>query len=461
MMGGLGGAVAMASCFLPEATIVDKPVTQEGGADVFAPGDGGDVGDVGPQPDSGGADVTSTSDAGPPPPPSAATSSLITGDSQVPDRATGTAGQRHLIYANGYWWMLTVQPGNGGQGALSYFDAPDPGNQAAVWTYRGAAFQFNWGDNTNNSLPVNGRVFGVDTRTYGSTDVLHIGLSNYESSPFPLAHTRCTVSGATLNCASPTTATASSAKPLGISTGPTTIITTSGTVADFGDSTAPTNTFSAAIVSPNTETGGAFTFGSGAAYNLNSAGLNQIDNRSTMALTQGSFQFWLGKGNTGTTLFIAPQNGATWKTGTVVATAGAGVARTFASCAQGAVGRVLDWTDNNGFVLSTVDNTGTLTPASAPQALQAVTGLVLACGPNRVHAFASTQTGTSIQGASFDPQRGWSAWTNIVSQSGNTIQSLTGFDRVAGKSKDEVGLAWTEFFGTPQIHSVIVHVTDQ
>jgi hypothetical protein len=379
---------------------------------------------------------------------------------------TGNPGQRHLVHLPGAWWLL--RPVNGGLWILGTADTA-PGSS---WTNVA-----NFGFNIGTSGSMDGRSFGVDIQHFTGQSALHLSLSTATASQ-PLAHSRMLVPDSGSPLFGSIEPLNGSWLPVGAGDGAITSIgqDSKHTIADFdGLSAIPCAT--CAFVSPNGESGsGSWSFSATTTATSLGPTAARVWMRSAMALSKSAYVVWRTQG----TLYLARQAEVfPWGPAHSIATS-TGVsdaARSFATCAQLPYrGLVLSWTGSAFMFQSVADDLGgTVLPQSAPKIPPQgpPREMVLACGPNRVHAFAifgaTPGTSDAILGASWDSNLGWSPWVTVVA--GNTTGMvrcfLTGFDRVAGASGDEVGIAWSEVSNctTPSaeptnIYAAFVKVTD-
>jgi hypothetical protein len=195
--------------------------------------------------------------------------------------------------------------------------------------------------------------------------------------------------------------------------------------------------------------------------------------RSAMALSQSAYLVWRAQGN----LYLARQAGGFSAKSIGTSSGLSDDARSFATCAQlPSRGYILSWTGAAFVFQSVADDTGgTVATQTPPPLLSGVAPreLFLACGPNRVHAFAifgQASPSNPLLGASWDPKLGWSSWANVVLPNTTNLLRcfLTGFDRVAGAIGDQVGIAWSEVTAcsfpysadTTSTYAAFVKVTD-
>jgi hypothetical protein len=432
------GFALAASCILPAATLVET-------------GGNGGTGGSGTASTSGTGGTTGVA------PPKPANQLKVPIDTPPPSvvAPSGNPGQRHLIHTPGRWWVFYLDLGL--VKARSTGDAVPGALWAGVQT-----FPFDSGVLGS----IDGRGLGVDALDTGSEVVVHFSLSSANTAT-PISHTRGTISSSGLLVAPVPQATfGPNDSPSHAGDGTVTSIGSDGTVADF--TSAPNKLCDAcAIVFPTVDTGQAsWTSGAAAAAKLDKlTSFDPIWMRSTMALQSSNYTFWRQKG----TIYMAGQaSGTPWGTGEPQSVAGPGDdTRTFATCVQPqSLGRVLHW-DSAGFTYLTVKDDGNPIPESPPPMLEDLRELFVSCGPHRVHAFAIAGSGSNtIQGASWDTSRGWSGWAPVVDGAAAKVSRcfLTGFDRVAGPNKDEVGLAWSEgscgVAGPTSLFAAFVKVVD-
>jgi hypothetical protein len=355
--------------------------------------------------------------------------------------ATGTPGERHIIFAAGAWWVFFV-----GANQLLGNKGIDSGG-AVAWVGSTAVFPYAFA----GTPALDGRGFGVDTRATPGGDVIHISLSGGGVTA-PLAHARALINAMGQANFSVAPATSSAAvTPWTNPDGTVTVVGSSGEpVVDFSSATGGSPV--TANVAANTESGAAsWTFGAGNTSALGGPSV-PVTTRAALSLASSDVLLWRASGN----IYMAESGGTGWiQTGTL--TVGVQLAddtRTFAACVQpSGVAGLLHWT-GSAFTFLSLMSGNSRGQRGAPAILGgpggwAPTEMVLACG-KRVHAFAIPADGTNvIWGATWDPiSDSWTSWAPVVDASmltaGKKRCYLTGFDRVAGIDGMTVGLMWTE-----------------
>jgi hypothetical protein len=377
-------------------------------------------------------------------PPSLATPAVVYSGASPVLAASGTPGQRHIVFAAGAWWVFFVGPnqllGNKGidsGGSVMWVGLGSGGLSVFPYTFAGTP-------------ALDGRGFGVDTRATPGGDVIHISLSGGGLTA-PLAHARAIINAMGQAIFGVVPATSLAVTPSTNPDGTVSVIGSSGQpVVDFSSATGSSVT---ANVAANTESGAAsWTFGPGNTSALGGPSV-PVRTRAALSLASSDVLLWRASGN----IYMAENAGSGWSpTGTL--TLGVQLAddtRTFAACVQpSGVAGLLHWTGSAFSFLSLMSGN-----ARGQRAVPAILGgpggwapteMVLACGKSRVHAFAIPADGTNvIWGATWDPiSDSWTSWAPVVDASmltaGKKRCYLTGFDRVAGIDGRTVGLMWSE-----------------
>jgi hypothetical protein len=429
--------VASSSCVLPAATLLDGPADGGDGGDGSADTDAitsDGAQDASPDTsldarDSGSNDAVAhadapfddASDAQAPPPPSVAIAQAVVALTAVVSQPIGNAGQQHLVYVPGRWWLFYMDNGH----VLGRTSATGTGWGAETLV---ASYTFD----PTDSGTLDGREFGVATFQGDGGTFAHFALASGGGTP--ITHARCPLVGSSVGTCDQASLGDMSTQ---VDNGAVTSVGSDGVVIDYvQDGTKIIQ--SSAFRSTTVESGGAsWLFGSASAVDLGAT--TAIRLRSAIELSDGGrFVAWTET----QTVFAVERVPGLWTAKETVVSLGS---NSFSTCPHGNVGRLLS-SSLSGFAFRTLTPGSQPALAPPPQSTAAVApnGLALVCGPNRVHAFALVSD--VVLGASWDPSNGvWSPWSTVVDTSALTTgQHRCGLTAFRQAVNGVAGIAWSE-----------------
>jgi hypothetical protein len=381
---------------------------------------------------------------------------------------SGTAMQRHLVFAN-RWWLFYLT----GSGLVAQ-SSPD----FRSWTPPPTEITSSTGIPLLVAEPVDGRSFGIDTQPLDDSDsILHVGLTGLGGKGSGRQHARALVGLGTLSF-DPVSDLSGVVAPPDLPDGTVTVlgIGSPHVIVDFASVGTPGASGGAcAQTAGSPDDGGAWDGAFSAPLSLDvDGGSSDVTLRGGLALDGRIAMVW----RDGTAIRYAGlvEGPTPAGRGTLgdPGDGGAPVARTFAACAQPPVPQevparvhVLSW-GPGGFVYhsSTDGQSWESFPPPGPPFGGVVGELFLACGPDGVYAFTIDPSDQRIRAARWDEANNWSNWDTAVTPVAVTpLPShqrcfLSGYDRVAPAG---IGLLWTEADdcaasggSTPELHGALV-----
>ena len=374
---------------------------------------------------------------------------------------TGTAMQRHLVYAGGVWWFFYLTDGGVTFSSSSDFQTwqPAPG-PASLLALDVAVFD--------------GRLFGVDTQPIDtSTDIVHFGLTGVSGTGAVRQHGRAVVLLGKLQF-DPSVVVVDAGAPQHLPDGTVTLVGDESPplIHDYASGSTPSAACGTCTeTSVNADDGGAWSGGFGAPVSLDMPGsAHDVRLRGAMSLHGTPVTVWRDAQTLRYASVLDPSHIADGSLGQD--DAGAPDARTFAICAEPSfpqypnMGHMLEWTPG-GFTHRTTGDGAYWQRRAPPDApfSQDLTELFLACGPDSAYAFTIDPSDGRIVVARWDPVTFWSAWTTAVgpAPAGTPRCFLSGFER---QSELGIGIVWTEGAGctgpqaSVEVHGAFVSVPE-
>jgi hypothetical protein len=361
---------------------------------------------------------------------------------------SGNPGQRHLVFAQGRWWMFWADE-LGARYVTSVTGTSWPSQATHLFNFSFGSIDADGGADGGSQTIIDGRSLGVELVPDGGA--VHFSASS--TSAF-LSHARGSFMGGTI---------AIGATTFPSSTPPTDpAYRADGTIATVShdeivvDSASSSLSPACALIADHPDNGpswsasfsqppmpmGGLDGGSGVAVQV----------RSALALSGDTVILWEAGHKV-----MGSRSSSSWQTPEIFADTeknAADDARTFVTCVQPQgtgpdggtepVGHLLSW-DGTTLTHTILYSEGGRAGGAMLHSFTKVRELALSCG-NDVHAFVVDDAAPNqIQGASWSKVAGWGNRNpKVVDAAGVTAKRcfLTAFDRVV--QGNQVGLAWTE-----------------